>query len=95
MVWAYSDAVLLGHVIAREVGARLVRGLEEGGVLDVEGDLASGSRVLILDSGSPRSVRQMLALVRNRGAQALAILSPSGRGESEIDGVPVVAREGE
>lgn len=94
MVWSPTDAVLLGHVVAREVGARLVRGLEVGGVLDIEGSLESDSRVAILDSGSIRSVRQMIALIRNRDAVPVAVLAASANDDDDVEGVPVLSRDG-
>lgn len=93
MVWGYSDAVLLAHVVARETGAGLVRGLEDAGLLYVEGTLHSGERVVLLDSGSPRSVRQMIALVRGRDAEAVAVLSATETEASDVDGVPIITAE--
>lgn len=95
MVWAYSDAVLLAHVVARELGVTIVRGVEGAGVIDVEGRLGEGERVIILDAGDPVTLRQMVALARGRGAEPVAVLAITPTGATHIEGIPIVSLEGD
>lgn len=93
MVWGHSDAIQLAHVVARELSVQIVRGVEGAGVIDVEGELLPGDRVLILDTGFRTSVRQMIALVRGRDAEPIAILTVTKSDDPEIDGVQVLSLE--
>lgn len=84
----------LAHVVARETGAQVVRGVEGAGALDVEGPLKEGQRVAVLDPGSLVSIRQMIAIVRGRDAEPIAILAVYPLSTEDIDGVRVLALEG-
>lgn len=64
LIWEDCPTVL-GHIVARELGATLVRGLDASGVLDHEGALASRDRVLLVADSfrSGFALNALLALV--------------------------------
>jgi hypothetical protein len=75
VLWEDPEDIALGHVVARELGVRAVRGYNAEGLVELADPLPRGSRVLVLadafrDAGL---VRAMRAIVEQHGGTVAAI----------------------
>ena len=75
LLWEDPEDIALGHVVARELGVRAVRGYNAEGLVELADPLPRGSRVLVLadafrDAGL---VRAMRAIVEQHGGTVAAI----------------------
>lgn len=75
-------SLVLGHVVARELGVRLVFAFDDGGLLDASSPIPSGSRVVLLNEGDATSsaVRSVVSWLERKGAVLADTLAPSAGG---------------
>jgi|GEM_PF-3627077 len=91
MVWEELEDLLLGFVVARELGCTLVRAYNDAGLVGDSPELPAGSKSVLVadqfvDEGAVRAVR---ALVENRGGSLLSLGVLVDRGV--VAGLPSVA----
>ncbi|MGC5585865.1 hypothetical protein [Ornithinimicrobium sp. W1665] len=94
MVWYDHEQSVLGHIVARELSARVIQAYEASGVLGVEGSLRATDRVLIVGDyfSSGPELQQMQALIRNHGAQSIGIATLiGGSALPETGDIPVMS----
>jgi hypothetical protein len=75
LLWEDPQDIVLGHVVARELGAVSVRSYNADGLVDLADPLPRGSRVLLLIDAfrEPGLVRAMRAIAERHGASVVAI----------------------
>jgi hypothetical protein len=75
LLWEDPQDIVLGHVVARELGAIAVRSYNAEGLVELANPLPLGSRVVLLADGfrEPGLVRAMRAIVERHASQVVAI----------------------
>jgi len=94
LTWETPGNVVLGHVVARELGAVSLRCFDDDGLIEVDGGLAESGPVALVVVTLDRvgRLRAMLALAEQKGRTvvvvgALSALAPEA--VEELDGVGV------
>lgn len=70
-----GDDLALAHVVARELGARLVQGLDAQGVAELEGEVNAGDRVVVVASllRNKHHLLAVRAVVAARGGEVVGV----------------------
>lgn len=87
-------SLVLGHVVARELGVGLIYAFDDGGLLQASGAIGPGSGVGLV-SGEPledTSVRAAASLLERHDSRLAVVLAP-GRGEVEPGDGPSATEE--
>ncbi|MPZ87421.1 MAG: hypothetical protein GEU81_04970 [Nitriliruptorales bacterium] len=73
MLWEPPEDVLLGHILARELGIRAVRCFDADGLVSCAGDVGAGERVLVVADAfrDEHSLQAMVSLVAQRGSSVV------------------------
>jgi len=100
LTWETPENVVLGHVVARELGAVSLRCFDDDGLIDVDGVLAENGHVALVVVALDRveRLRAMIALTEQKGRTVgavgfLSTLAPEAVDELERLGVPLVTTE--
>lgn len=74
VVWEDAEDVVLGHVVARELGVRMVRAYDADGLVGTNSDLPSGARVAFVADAvrDPRVILAARALAERDGGSLVA-----------------------
>lgn len=96
VVWDAPGPAVLGHIVARELGARVVRAYEIEGLVELEDEVGSGQRAVALADHfpTPNSVNALVGVARNGGLDVVALLAAVGSRALGAAGVPVVVVDG-
>ncbi|GAA3570879.1 hypothetical protein [Streptomyces osmaniensis] len=91
--WSTSDEAVLGHVVARELGADLVRVNEAEGVVSFSRSIPSGARVVLLATAwtKPSRLEALVSMSRAAAAEPAAVASVLGSPRHSVDEVPNVS----
>ncbi|MFI6896919.1 hypothetical protein ACIBM4_22720 [Streptomyces sp. NPDC050256] len=90
--WNSSDDSVLGHVVARELGASVVRADELAGIAALSNEIAAGARVALLATAwtNEKYLKALTAIVRKRSAEVVAVASVFESAGLRDLGVPAV-----
>ncbi|MFI7363758.1 hypothetical protein ACIBO4_16665 [Streptomyces sp. NPDC050149] len=90
--WNSSDDSVLGHVVARELGASVVRADELAGIAALSNEIAAGARVALLATAwtNEKYLKALTAIVRKRSAEVVAVASVFESAGLRDRGVPAV-----
>ena len=96
LIWDDVPSVVLGHIVARYLGLRLIRICEVEGIVDFVSDVPEHSRALLLapELREEKTLLAMRTLVGRQGAivAAVAVLDNSAvASAARVDGLQVVA----
>ncbi len=71
LLWEDPEDVVLGHIVARELGVPAARGYNADGLVGLVGSLPAAGRVLLLADAfrDPTAVRALRALVHQQGGE--------------------------
>ncbi|MEU5852266.1 hypothetical protein [Saccharopolyspora shandongensis] len=89
VLWSDLATAVLGHVVARELGAQVVYAFADEGVLTLEGTMSAGEQVALIGYDWPTrpGLDALVRLVRNSGAVVAAVGSALAAQHEEV---PVV-----
>ncbi|MEV0052584.1 hypothetical protein AB0H34_19030 [Saccharopolyspora shandongensis] len=89
VLWADIATAVLGHVVARELGAQVVYAFADEGVLTLDGTMNAGERVALIGYDWPArlGLDPLVRLVHNSGAVVAAVGSVLAAQHEEV---PVV-----
>ena len=98
LIWQAPHDIVLGFVVARELGIATIRSYDLEGLVGYDGAFGEGERLALVADAfrEAEPVRAMCALVRQQGrevvaAGALASIQGPGSDELEAQGVPLVS----
>ncbi|MEV4330997.1 hypothetical protein AB0K02_10705 [Streptomyces sp. NPDC049597] len=96
--WNTSDEAVLGHVVARELGAAVVRADEVEGVVALSADIPAGARVALLATAWTHPMRlqalvTMARLVRVEIVAVASVLASPERPEGDLPMVTLLAAD--
>jgi hypothetical protein len=80
LVWDGVEDRVVGHVVARELGALVVRAMTAGGVLDYDGQFGPADRVVLVADAyrNQQDLEAMQALVALHNGQVVAVAALVG-----------------
>jgi len=75
VIWDDLHDGVLAHVVARELGCRLVYAYDNDGLAELEGSVEAGSRAVLVshDAPAPTTVAAAQALLSTNGSSLIAI----------------------
>ena len=93
MVWEGVADAVLAHVVARELGARIVLAFDADGLVAHTGALARGARVAVLTDTVEQSttLEAMTTYARQSGAQIAVLALLAAPAQEVLPDVPTVA----
>jgi hypothetical protein len=91
--WNTGDEAVLGHVVARELGASVLRADDVKGVLSFSGELPTDARVALLATAwtNARWLESLSSVMRSSSADVVVIASVLAAPEQPAGELPVVA----
>lgn len=90
--WDFSEDLLLAHIVARELNARVVRVNSEDGLFSDDGEISAGNRVLLVADAfrDARQLRALRALIAHQGGEVAGVAALVGTGAlAGIAGLPL------
>lgn len=78
-VWDFAEDAVLAHIVARELGARVVRASDVEGILELDTTVPDGARVVLLSDAFRRgTLSPLAALLAHRGGVVVAVATVDG-----------------
>lgn len=96
-VWDHAEDAVLAHVVARELGARVVRGSDVEGILELDTEVPTAARAVVLSDAFRHgtALSPLAALLAHRGAEVVAVAAidaTDALDEAPAGAVPVALR---
>jgi hypothetical protein len=95
VVWDQVETAVLGHVVARELGANLVYAYSVGGALGISEGLVAGARVVLVsyDWSEDPGMSALTRFVESQGGTISGIGSVLGTVGDAAQGIDIVSLE--
>jgi adenine/guanine phosphoribosyltransferase-like PRPP-binding protein len=95
LVWDDLDQIVLGQLLAAQLGVGVARAYDADGLVAIRDDEALGGRVLLVTDAlrDPRTLAALRGIVEQRGSTVagIAVLVATDELREAADGVPILA----